>query len=132
MLRNFDTDLDVQQTTRIVTTVPTVTSTVRTHESREHLLADESDWGWQALRDYVVSSIVDKFGPFPRNTNAEIGIFKAFKKRWGDDAILIAHAAFDVYDGYWQNAPISVTRFCLNSDPYFATPIAERLAATQV
>lgn len=131
MLRNFDTELDTAGTTRIVTRVPAATETFTTKptEKRTHLIADDEHWTWENVRDYVLTSIEQRFGAFPRNGHREDATFKSFVERWGDQAPLIAKAAFEVFDGYWRNAPVSVTRFCKNSDPYFASVIAERLSA---
>lgn len=122
MLRNIETDLD-----RGVNTVATSTATVVSSPSRGYLM--RSEWDWSDLRDYVVHEIESRFGPFPRETHKEIGIFKGFMKRWGPDAEVIARYAFEVENGRWAGAPISVYRFCQNSDPYFAEVILERVRA---
>jgi hypothetical protein len=85
------------------------------------------DWDWQDLRSYVVTQIERKHGPFPREDFKEVGIFKGFHKRWGQMAGMIAQAAFEVFDGMWKGAPISVQRFCANSDQFFAAEINRRL-----
>ncbi len=82
---------------------------------------------WVRLRNYVVDQIVATTGPFPRNPQVESGIFKGFIARWGDKAMVIARHAFEVYGGYWNNAPIRVNRFAKNNDPYFAEVIAAKL-----
>lgn len=131
-LRNFDTELDVQGVTRTVTTsvrvTETVTATTRPTESRTFLVQDE--WGWEALRDYVVHEIETRFGAFPRDSKKEYGIFSSFVSRWGASmAQAIARHAFEVCDGRWAGAPVSVTRFCKGSDPFFGAVIADRLSA---
>lgn len=85
------------------------------------------DWTWEQIRDFVVAGIEQNVGYFPRNPLTESGIFKSFKSRWGDLAGPIAIYSIDVAGGWWQNAPISVNRFCKGSDEYFAKIIAERL-----
>ena len=134
MLRNFDTDLDTHGVTRLVREVSTVSIieevkvTHRPTESVTHLLKDSEQWGWSELRDYVVAEIEKRFGQQPSDGRKEKSIFTAFIDRWGDRAALIARFAFEgPADGWWHNAPISVNRFCKNSDPYFSIPIAERL-----
>lgn len=134
-LRNFDTDLDVQGVTRLVTvkeTVPVVKDevVVRPVLSQSVTFAGKppADWSWEELRDYVVREIEARFGAFPRDSKKEFGIFSAFKGRWGAQAGPIAKFAFDVADGRWKGAPISVTRFAKGSDPYFSVPISERLS----
>src|SRR5690606_17511487 len=99
----------------------------RTSVERGYLI--KSEWEWSDLRDYVVYEIEERFGPFPRESAKEVGIFKAFMKRWGADAQAIAKYAFEVENGRWRGAPISIYRFCQNSDPYFAVPIMERIQA---
>ena len=89
-------------------------------------------WAWSDLRDYVVSQIETRFGAFPRDAKKEAGIFKSFLARHGDDAVAIARFAFEVEDGYWAGAPISVNRFCKASDPYFAEKIKPRMVAQPV
>lgn len=91
---------------------------------------DEADWTWEDLRDLVVSKIQEIHGDFPRKPPyIEKAIFKSFLERWGAQAPAIAKYAYDIMGGYWHSAPIRVERFCLNSDPYFAAVIAERLNA---
>lgn len=99
--------------------------------SRSDLLADTGDWTWAELRDYVVAQITERFGPFPRDSRKEYGIFNRFLNEYGTDAIAVAKFAFGpTCDGWWGRAPISVNRFCKGSDPYFVKPILERLADT--
>ena len=135
-LRNFDTDLDLVGTSRLVKTTTEVvieerlTVTHKPSASRAYL--GKSDWSWDDLRDYVVAQIEERFGPFPRDSRKESGIFKSFLARWEGQAQGIARYAFEVADGRWGGAPISVNRFCKNSDPYFAQVIAERLVETPV
>lgn len=124
----------------LIPTVPTVTveETVRMVQEQvvirpqatrttTHVAIAAEDWGWDQLRDYVVTEIEKVRGVFPRNTITEKSIFVGFLNRWGADAPRIARYAFEVAGGYWRNAPISVNRFCKNSDEYFAKPIAEHL-----
>lgn len=133
MLKNFDTPLDVQGVTRIETTSAVVTEEVIVTKLpaaapvKEYLVKDDEEWGWQDLRDYVVSQIEERFGPFPRDGKKEKGIFDSFLRRWGAKGPVIARYAFERANGFWHSAPISVNRFCKNSDPYFAIPIAEKL-----
>lgn len=129
-LMNFDTDLDRAGVTR-QTKVSVVTETVTAHrptEARTFLLGQEASWDWRQLRDYVVAEIEVRQGPgtFERGPR-EYGIFTAFCGRWGAQAGSIARYAFEVCDGMWRGQPISITRFTKNSDPYFASVIAERL-----
>lgn len=101
--------------------------TVNPVAARSDLLVEETKWSWQELRDYVVSQIEQRFGPFPRDARKEYGIFNRFLTEHGENGIRAAKAAFEIYDGWWNGAPISVNRFTRGSDPYFVTPILERL-----
>lgn len=101
--------------------------TVTPIPSSTHLLRTEGEWSWSELRDYVVSEIERRHGPQPRNPKTEASIFKSFLARHPGTAVRIAKAAFEIYDGMWANAPISVNRFCKASDPFFASPILTRL-----
>lgn len=109
---------------------PTVVQTVAITPtpSRSDLLVSEAEWTWSELRDYVVSQIEQRFGAFPRDSRKEYGIFTRFAKEYGAEAVAIAKYAFEVTEGWWQGAPISVNRFCKGSDPFFAEPIRARLA----
>lgn len=140
-LRDFDTELDRAGVTRlvvrhepaeVVTEVPTVVErvTIRplpTAHGAAHLTKADEEWDWEALRDYVVRAIEQRHGPFPRNFKTEHSIFKSFVSRWGKQAPAIARYAFEVCDGMWSNAPISINRFCKGSDQYFAAVINSRL-----
>lgn len=91
-------------------------------------LISAGDWGWEALRDYVVFKIQSRWGFFPRNPLKEAGIFKSFVTRWGPQAGPIARYAFEFADGIWMGDPISITRFTKGSDPYFAAVIVKKLS----
>lgn len=122
-------------TIRAVVTVPAVRQTARvTSQSREHrrdyLARDARTWTWDDLRNYVVGKIQEFHGDFPRNEAKEFGIFSAFAGRFDDLAGPIAQFAFETSStpGYWKGSPISVTRFCKGSDPYFGDQIRARVA----
>lgn len=133
-MKNFDTELDRQGVTRMVTSNVVIEESVRViprpSESRAYL--GKSDWEWDDLRDYVVAQIEQRFGVFPRDSRKEASIFKSFLGRWGQQAQQIARFAFEVEDGYWKGSPVSVNRFCKASDPYFSEVIARRLAEDSV
>lgn len=130
-LRHFDDEVDIRRANGTPTTtvkmVESITITPKPSEGRTHLLAEASAWTWEQLRDYVVQSIEHRFGAFPRNFKTEHSIFKSFVSRWGSQAGPIAVHAFEVLDGRWAGAPISVNRFCKNSDTFFASEIAKKL-----
>lgn len=94
--------------------------------SRTHMMGGA--WGWQELRDYVISQIERRFGPVPRDPLKEKGIFEGFINRWGSDkARAIAEAAFETHGGMWRSAPVSIYRFTMRNDAYFAEVIAASL-----
>lgn len=135
MLRNFDTPLDDARVTRMVV-VPQerpvqieqrVTILTPRSDSRAYLAKPDEAWEWSDLRDYVVTQIEARFGVFPRDVRKESGIFKSYLARYPQGP-RIARYAFETAEGFWMGAPISVTRFCKGSDPYFSDVIAERLA----
>jgi hypothetical protein len=109
--------------------LPSVTETVRVVSTGQvyggYKAKEASAWNWSDLRDYIVEQIEQRHGPQVRDALKESGICKAFIARWGiEDAVAIARAAFEVHDGMWRNAPISISRFAKGSDPYFASVIA--------
>lgn len=120
-----------RKTTTVVETIPVVEETVTVRpvasQAAGYAMKAETAWGWQELRDYVIREIEKRHGPQVRNPKTEASIFKSFMSRWPEQAVAIARSAFDVHDGMWHNAPISVNRFCKASDPYFAQPLAERV-----
>jgi hypothetical protein len=127
MLLNFEDDVEVQ-----VIQAPRAKITVTPRPiAQSYMLKDQ--WGWEDLRDYVVSCIETTHGPFPRNAIKEASIFKSFFARWEakevGSAKAIAETAFGIHHGMWANAPISVNRFCKSSDPFFAESIMKELAA---
>lgn len=107
--------------------VTTTTISQEKSDSRAHLLTGDEQWGWRELRDYVVASIEERFGPFPRDQKKEYGVFNGFINRYGADAPKIARAAFDSYNGMWQSAPVSINRFCKGSDRYFGDVILSKI-----
>lgn len=119
---DVQTELDRRGVARIVKEVRP-----RLIESQRHQLVTGT-WGWEELRDYVVSEIHNRFGAFPRDAIKEASIFRRFVKEWGDQAEPIARFAFDTLNGMWEGEPVSIYRFCRGSDPFFAVPITRRLA----
>lgn len=130
---NFDTELDQAGVARLVReTIPPVTDTITITPQREtrttHVQRPSAQWTWEDLRNYVVGQLEAHFGAFPRDPLKEKAIFVGFLNRWGIQAGPIAEFVFELCDGMWKGAPMSVYRFCKNSDPYFAQPIAARLS----
>ena len=139
MMLNFDTELDRRGTTQIITEneIERVEETQVGKAPQDthgvaHKMVPEEQWGWREIRDYVVSEIEARTGLFPRTGYKEEAIFKRFVKEWGELAAPIAKFVFEVENGKWGGAPISINRFSKNSDPYFALPISERLASGEI
>ena len=139
MLQDFDSELDVARTNRLVvkTEVPSITDTIeveinhappraRREERRSYFDVPDEEWTWENLRDYVVHEIEQRFGMFPRGY-AEIGIFKRFVATWGAQSAAIARYVFEIENGWWLNRPVTITRFCIKSDKFFARPISQKL-----
>jgi hypothetical protein len=107
-----------------------VTSTAtaaKSFPSSAYLLKKAADWTWQDLRDYVIMAITEKFDAPQRDLLKEAAIFKGFISRYGTvDAVLIATCAFEINGGVWRHAPITITRFTKNNDPYFADVLLAR------
>jgi len=93
--------------------------------SANHLIGSGEQW--QQVRDYVVESIQARWGMSPRNLVKESAIFKGFCQRWGDKAMPIARAAVELHNCQWKSTPLSVQRFCKNSDPYFSEVISSNI-----
>lgn len=130
-LVNYDDDVVVETIVVKTPAAPVFTQTVTAKHvptgGSKHVLKPVEAWGWEEVRDYVVSAIEARHGAFPRNFKTEGSIFKSFTNRWGAKAGLIAKVAFEEFDGMWKGAPIGVNRFTIGSDPYFAQPLSERV-----
>lgn len=119
-------------TASAVTLTDEVAVIARPSESKSFVARAEGEWTWSDLRDYVVTQIEQRFGTFPRDFKKEAGIFKSFLTRHGAAAGPIARLAFEIEDGYWAGAPISINRWCKNSDPFFADVLSARLVTAPV
>lgn len=121
------TEAEVLSQAPAVVTQEVTTSRTGTTES-SFLLKPAGQWTWQDLRDYVITQAEKRFGPQVRDPKKEAGIFKGFIARHGiEDAVTVAMAAFEVFEGTWRSAPIGVTRFTRGNDPFFADIILARL-----
>lgn len=128
MLVHVDTDLDRGVPPVLAGRARPIAHSFRP-VGKSHILSS-GGWGWEQLRDFVNTEIFERFGPqAPIEPTREASIFKGFLARYGTEARAIAEMAFRIDDGMWQGEPITVYRFCINSDPYFADVIAKRLAA---
>lgn len=126
-LRYFEPATTPTRTHEVVQQVQAPSQVVEHTAAKTHLIHADVDWGWEDLRNYVVTQIEEHFGAFPRDSVKEAAIFKRFTSTFGTDAPRVARYAFEVCEGYWAGAPISVNRFCKASDEYFAEPILRRL-----
>lgn len=125
----LDLSTPSQQQTRTTPSITeTVTATQLPSESVGYLAKPTEAWDWHDVRDYVVRQIEVRRGLQPRNSKKEYGIFHRFCDTYGDLAGLVARYSFEVCDGYWAGAPISVNRFCKASDDFFGIVILERIA----
>lgn len=129
----LDFDVDLKTPTIVVraSASDTVTETVRVVPTQAvgYTAKEVAVWNWSDLRDYIVSQVERVHGPQVRDPKKEAGICKSFISRWGiKQAVAIAKAAFEVHGGMWRNAPITITRFTKNSDPYFAEIIVKNLS----
>lgn len=108
--------------------VQEVTTTKVGTAEASYLLKPSAQWTWQDLRDYVITEAEGYWGPQIRNPAKESGIFKGFIARHGiENAVLVAMAAFEIYNGVWRKAPITATRFTKGNDEYFADVILTRV-----
>lgn len=138
-LTNFDSSVDIVHQYSVPSSISEfvgidlsrepkiICKPVKPNTSKTWVGTPPEQWGWEQLRDYVVTQIEGRFGCFPRDALKESGIFKGFVKRWGEKAGPIAIHAFEVRQGAWAGAPIGVTRFTKGNDPFFAVPILESL-----
>lgn len=95
-----------------------------------YLLKPAKSWDWSDLRDYIITESEKRFGAQRRNPPKEASIVKAFMQRHGNaDAVLVAIAAFELYEGLWMKAPIRIERFSKGCDPTFADKILSRVTS---
>lgn len=94
---------------------------------RLHLVTSGA-WGWEELRDYVIERIEHRWGPQHRDPIREAAIFRSFVRRWGTQAEAISRYVFEVADGIWMGAAVSINRWTKGSDPYFAAKIVKKLS----
>lgn len=112
-----------------VAVIPEEPAPARPSENVAFDMKPDEEWGWEDLRNYVIAGIERYHGPQVRDNIKEKSIFGSFIKRHGAvDSAAIVRYAFGFNEGMWNNAPISVNRFCKASDSYFADAIKQRLA----
>lgn len=83
----------------------------------------------ESFADYVLGEIARTRGPqLPCYRSAEI--LNGFLGRFGlDDAMAICDRAFTACDGMWRGAPVTVARFAVGQDGFFARPMLEEARA---
>src|SRR6266568_561977 len=80
-------------------------------------------WSVSDVYAYVCEEILRLNGPQLPSHGAQQTI-EDFCSRFGTPvAVRIARAAFEVYNGRWQGAPITWKRFAPGHDEYFAQPV---------
>ncbi len=91
-------------------------------ETRNDLLGTGTDW--EQIRDFVCRSIEERWGPRVRNLAKDDAVFRSFVERHGSDAAWhVARAAVGAWGCSWKGAPLSVERFSVSNDEFFALPI---------
>jgi hypothetical protein len=80
------------------------------------------DWSAGDLARYIREQITLKNGPqLPVQQESEI--IKGFYDRYGAAGVKIAWHVFNNCGGMWKGAPVTVRRFALGQDEYFAATI---------
>lgn len=92
-------------------------------------LRPEAEWGERELRDYIAAQMAERGVASPMEPWRELTVVKSFLKRHGAKSVRIARYVFERLDGNWRGQPVTFSRFCKGSDPYFAEPIARALDA---
>jgi hypothetical protein len=74
---------------------------------------------------YVLSEITRVCGPQLPCPGAQ-DILNGFYERFGpDDGMAVVTRALGHGNGFWRNAPVTVSRFRESNDDYFARPLLE-------
>lgn len=83
----------------------------------------------QSLSAYIQERIIECNGPQLPCDRAE-EILNGFWDRFGVEAgMAICAQVFDVRNGMWHNAPVTVLRFQEGQDQFFANPLLEEALA---
>lgn len=108
--------------------VGTLTFTEITEAQALRVARHPDEWSVDDLYAYVAEEIIRLNGPqLPcKDTQQTI---EGFCSRFTIPvAVRIARAAFEVYGGKWQGAPITWRRFTQGHDEFFATPLLASMA----
>ena len=84
-------------------------------------------WSASDVVAYITEEITRHHGPqLPARDSDQV--LQAFCQRFSvPQAVRVARAAFEVYGGMWQGAPVTWRRFLPSHDGYFAQPILAAL-----
>ena len=81
---------------------------------------DPACWTAADVQAYICEEIERIHGPQLPGSDAA-AVLGAFCDRFGiPAAVRIARAAFEVYNGMWRNAPVTIRRFTAAHDDFFA------------
>jgi hypothetical protein len=84
-------------------------------------------WTAADVAEYITEEVVRVHGPqLPARDVQET--LRGFCERFGvPAAVRIARAAFEIYSGFWEGAPVTWKRFGPGHDEFFAQPILAAL-----
>jgi hypothetical protein len=86
------------------------------------------DWSIADVCAYIAEEIVRAHGPQLPARDVQSAL-EGFCARFGIiAAVRIARAAFEVYGGMWEGAPVTWRRFTPGHDLFFARPILTALS----
>jgi hypothetical protein len=74
------------------------------------------------LGSHIAAEIARCSGPQLPCFNAG-QIIDGFWERFGAAGMVICRQAFEVHNGMWQGAPVTLQRFQAHHDPFFAVPL---------
>ena len=84
-------------------------------------------WSAADVTAYVLEEIIRIHGPQLPSKDVR-GTLEGFCARFGVPvAVRIARAAFEVYGGMWQGAPVTGKRFGEGHDSFFSQPILDAM-----
>jgi hypothetical protein len=115
------------ETVRSSTDTPAVTASLTltpvSDDQALRVARHPDEWTPEDLYEYVSEEITRASGPQLPAKAAQATI-EDFALRFGVPvAVRMARAAFEVYGGKWQGAPITWRRFAPGHDEFFAKPL---------
>jgi hypothetical protein len=84
----------------------------------------------ESLGEYIATETARLLGPQLPNYRAG-EIIAGFCERFGADAMAICRQVFDVHNGMWRGAPVTILRFQEHHDEYFAYPLLQEVRSAQ-